>query len=177
GFEGVLQVGVHDDDGVAGGGVEAGGDSDLVAEVAGQAEHLDAGVFSGPVEKDLQRAVGAAVVDEDQLAVAGLFIHERGDGAAEHGQDFLLVVGRDDQRQAGRSRSWLQNMEYIAHGSLHWTQRGGQMQRRPERPRTRDRASWGGWGGCAERGGLFLEDSETEVENRVGREPGDAPVL
>jgi hypothetical protein len=43
-FGGVLEVAVEEDDGVAAGVVDTGGDGGLVAEISGKGEELDAGV-------------------------------------------------------------------------------------------------------------------------------------
>ena len=77
--------------------LEAGGDGHLMAEVARQSDHLHPAVFRRPREEHLERPVAAAVVDDDNLALAGQVVHEGGDFPAQHRQDFLLVVRRDDQ--------------------------------------------------------------------------------
>ena len=47
--------------------VKAGGERGLVAEVAGQMDHADAGVALGDVVEHERGAVGGPVVDQDEL--------------------------------------------------------------------------------------------------------------
>ena len=49
---GLLAVGVHGNDGVAGGFAEAGGESDFFAEVAGEADDFDGFALSGEILED-----------------------------------------------------------------------------------------------------------------------------
>ncbi len=74
----VLQVGVDHRDDVADRVLEAGGERGLVAEVAREVHDAHARVGRGDAVEQLGRAVGAAVVDEDQLE---LEVGDRGAGA------------------------------------------------------------------------------------------------
>jgi hypothetical protein len=65
--ERVLQIGVDEDHRVAGGVVDSGCRRQLVAEVPGEAQHLDAAVARAPIGQKLDGAVGAAVVDQDNF--------------------------------------------------------------------------------------------------------------
>jgi len=63
----MLAIGVHQHHHVAAGGVDAGGQGVLLAEVARQ-PHIDQlGVHAGQALRHLARVVAAAVVDHDQL--------------------------------------------------------------------------------------------------------------
>ena len=63
----VLQVGIDGNDRGATGMVEAGGQRDVLAEVARQANDLDRGVALAPGEQLGDRCIPAAVVDADDL--------------------------------------------------------------------------------------------------------------
>ena len=95
----VLQVGVDHRDGVADGVLEAGGQRRLVAEVAREVHDAHARVGGGEPVEDLGRAVGAAVVDDDQLEVEAR--DGRGRAREEHLDELLLVVDRRDHAQQG----------------------------------------------------------------------------
>lgn len=69
-FGRILEVGIHDDDRVARGEVEARGDRRLVAEVPAEAEHLHPRVELGRRGEDRSRLVAAAVVDVEDLELA-----------------------------------------------------------------------------------------------------------
>jgi len=102
----VLEVGVHDHDGVAGrSGVEPGGHRDLVTEVPGQRDHGDAVVVAAQPEQHIEGRVAAAVVDVDELEVqVGPFGGRRDQGVVEDVEDVLLVVHRQhvgDQAAVG----------------------------------------------------------------------------
>src|SRR5262245_9735115 len=73
----VLQVAVHYHNGVPGGEVEACRDRHLVSEAASQNEQLESRIPVAEAGYQLAASVGAAVVDEDELAFA---VHLRGDG-------------------------------------------------------------------------------------------------
>src|SRR5207237_196393 len=66
----ILEVAVHDDDGVARRAVETGRDRHLVAEVPREADHLEARVAAAQVREQIGATVRAAVVDEDPLGGA-----------------------------------------------------------------------------------------------------------
>ena len=94
----ILQIAIDQDHGVAAGEVESSRDRELVAEVPGQEEELDPLVAGAQLAHHLAAAVGAAVVHEDELAVA---VDLPGDGvepAVQLGEHLLLVAHRHDER-------------------------------------------------------------------------------
>ena len=68
----VLQVGVERDDQVAAGGVEAGREGGRLAEIAAEADAADARIGRRELLDSLPRAVGRAVVDEDDFQVVAV---------------------------------------------------------------------------------------------------------
>ena len=94
----ILQIAIDQDDSVALNEVEPRRDRELVAEVPGQKEELDPLVASAQLAHHLAAAVGAAVVHEDELAVA---VDVPGDGveaAVQLWKHILLVAHRHDER-------------------------------------------------------------------------------
>ncbi|UPT75930.1 MAG: hypothetical protein M0D55_09825 [Elusimicrobiota bacterium] len=87
-----MEVAVEADHNVPAGAVEPCGESGLMAEVAGQPKELDPRIGGTQSGDGLGRPVGAAVVDEEELAVHA----ERGDGRREalmqRRDVFLLIV-------------------------------------------------------------------------------------
>src|SRR3954454_20659900 len=97
------EVGVNDDDGVAGRFVEARRDGGLLSEVTCETEHGEAGVFIGPGVEQVEGFVGAAVVDEEDLSIAAEGGEAGGHPLAEEREGSSLVEdGNDDREQAGR---------------------------------------------------------------------------
>ena len=98
---GSLEVGVDEDDGIAGRAFHAGGHGDLMAEIAGEHEdpHARIGVLEFPQE--VQRGVAAAVVDIDELEVEIGDGFQCGDEAAMGLADdrFLVEAGDDDGQE------------------------------------------------------------------------------
>ena len=103
----VLEIGVDDDHGVAGRQVDARGDGHLVAKVPREAGDAEVRVALGQALENLQRAVGAAVVDQHDFVVV------LGGQAGQHGLDasvklldqFFFAIDRRhqrNQRRAGR---------------------------------------------------------------------------
>jgi hypothetical protein len=100
----ILQVGVHDDDGVALGAVDARRDGGLVAEVARERQDLVARLARGELLEHGQRLILRAVVDEDDLpagADLGQLGQEITQAPIELGDDELLVEHRDHERKDG----------------------------------------------------------------------------
>ena len=95
-FRGVLQVGVHHDHGVAFGQVHAGGDGNLVAEVAGEVHHLEPRVEPVDPLHHHVAAVPAAVIHEQHLRLTVEPIQKAGQTAVKVGKRRLLVVHGDD---------------------------------------------------------------------------------
>ncbi len=98
----ILQVGVDQDDRLAFGVGDAGGDGHLVAEVARERHDAHARIAGLDAAQQLEGAITAAVVDEDQLepGLAAAAEH-RGEPAVGLGDDVFLVEARHhdgDQR-------------------------------------------------------------------------------
>jgi len=106
----MLEVRVHAHQGVARAEVHPRRQRHLVPEVPGEGEQLDARILLVQRGHGLRRAVGAAVVHEDQLEVTTKFRHHGHDALVQRNDVVLFVEGRDHQRQLGLRR-WL-------HGSL-----------------------------------------------------------
>ena len=66
----VLQVGVHDDDGVTGGGPQAGEHGRLLAEVAAERDDPHARAKLGDGQGPFQRRILAAIVNENEFCFA-----------------------------------------------------------------------------------------------------------
>ena len=93
----VLLVAVHHDDDTSGGIVEPGADAGGLAEVPPELDDLDPGVDLVPGQRLGPRAVGAAVVDQDQLELEGEPVQDI-EYLLDGGVDALLLVveGDDD---------------------------------------------------------------------------------
>ena len=65
----ILQIAIHQHDGVAEGLPQAGSEGHLGTEVARVRDHGDARIGGGDFEEQLLGVVGAGVVDEDDLVV------------------------------------------------------------------------------------------------------------
>jgi hypothetical protein len=99
-FGWVLEIGVHDDDAIAGGAVDTGGDGGLVAEVAGEEDGAEVRIGMGGGGEEMGGGVGGAVVDEEEF-VGGVDGGGDGDETGEGEGDGLLLVeqGDDEQKQ------------------------------------------------------------------------------
>ena len=98
---GILEVGIDHDHRVAARVVEGGRHRDLLAEVARQADQGDAGV---PVVQDTDGSGGpvrAAVIGEDDLPSQAGCVEGLAGAGVEGVEDRGLVVGWDDQAEAG----------------------------------------------------------------------------
>ena len=93
----VLQVGINQNDRVAGGVVEASRGCDLMPEVPRQVDYLDPVVGASPFDQQFNRRIPAPVVHEYNFSLAGYFFHEGFDGGAQQRNRFFLVVHRDDK--------------------------------------------------------------------------------
>ena len=70
-LRGILQIGIDDNDGVAGGVIDARSSGHLMTKIPAEEDVLDVGVLSGQLGDDAAGFVGAAVVDEDKLITFG----------------------------------------------------------------------------------------------------------
>ena len=97
----VLQVGVHQDDGVTGRVIERRSEGRLVSEIPGQDQQAKAGVPPRRCGQEFTRAVGAAIVDEDHLVrPTGQGVEDRRESHQQLRNDLLLVVNGDAYREA-----------------------------------------------------------------------------
>ena len=95
----VLQVGVDQDHGGAGGFVDAGGERGFLAEAPGEIDDAHAWVAGGDVDQPAERVVAAAVVDADDLETDRLDrFEDRQRRGKERVDGFFLVVERHDER-------------------------------------------------------------------------------
>ena len=105
----VLKVGVGDHDGIAPGGGQAGRHGRLLAEVAGEFDHLHPRITGRNRLEPLERGIATAVVDVDDLDVHPRSRQHLGEPRVRGVDDLLLVVAGDDDGQqpaggsAGRS--------------------------------------------------------------------------
>ena len=98
----ILEVGIHQDDGVAGSVIETGRGGELVAEVSGELQDHDAGIAPGPERCQFHGAVAAAVVDQHHLHPGRELVHEFRYFGAEQRKNLFFVIERDHQRQGAR---------------------------------------------------------------------------
>ncbi len=123
-FRRVLQVGVDRDDGIAACVVEAGGQRDLLAEVARQRDDANPRIARGEGGKHRERRITAAVVDEHRLDVDAERGKRVGGARPERREARSLVVAGNHQREDGM----------LAHGRDCRT--GGDDRRAEARPTT-----------------------------------------
>jgi hypothetical protein len=95
-FRRVLQVGIHDDDRCALRRVHAGGDGDLVAEIARQADIAEARVALGERLQHDGAGIAAPVVDQDRLRRPAKPGEQQVEPAQQHRQHGFLVEDGDD---------------------------------------------------------------------------------
>ena len=88
----MLEIGVHGHDGVAARVGHAGGERDLLAEVARERDHLHGLVLLGEAREHEQRVVAAAVVDEDHLPAIARHGGGHCDERSMHRLDVLRLV-------------------------------------------------------------------------------------
>jgi hypothetical protein len=101
----ILEVGVEHRDGIAAGVLETGGQRRLVAEVARQVHDAQPRVALGESIEDLGRAIGRAIVDDDQLI---LECRERaGRARVELLDKIFLVVDRSAYAQQADCARWI----------------------------------------------------------------------
>ena len=91
----MLQVCVHQHDGVAGRVADAGGERDFLAEVAAERDRLDAAVAGVDLAEVVDRVVARSVVDEHQLPRQSI---ERVEHRREPGDQPLQVGGLVEDR-------------------------------------------------------------------------------
>src|SRR6266581_6710847 len=95
----ILEIRIDDDDRIAERVVEAGGQRQLLAEVSTQIDDGDTRVALTQIEQQRQAAVGAAVVHVHDLDRGLEPIDHGGEPRVKSGDDRLLVVQGDYQRQ------------------------------------------------------------------------------
>ena len=94
----VLQVGVHREDHVAFGGGESAVECGRLAVVAGEPDRPQGAIVFFEAFERLPRAVGRAVVDEDDFVREAVFACYAVDPGRQFGERLLLVVERHDHR-------------------------------------------------------------------------------
>ncbi|ERJ33212.1 hypothetical protein L810_4649 [Burkholderia sp. AU4i] len=95
----ILQVGIDQDHGGAGGFVDAGGERGFLAEAPGEIDDAHARVAGRDVDQPVQRVVAAAVVDADDLETDRIDRFEDRQRCRKECVDcFRLVVERYDER-------------------------------------------------------------------------------
>ena len=117
----ILEVGVHRDDRAAGRVVEPRGQRELVAEVAGETDELDARVALVERAHQLEAPVGAAVVHEHHLGRPVEGLEHGNEAAVELLQRLALVEDRDHERVLGRRslrRRYGRRAAHAASGSI-----------------------------------------------------------
>ena len=97
-----MQVGVHHDDGLAARVVHAGGDGDLMAEIAAQLEKSIPRVHAGLGLANDRARIARAVVDENRLGRPVERVQQRVKAAQQQRQHSLLVVDGNDEGIDGR---------------------------------------------------------------------------
>lgn len=92
----ILQVGINNYHGIAMGMVEAGGEGNVLAEIARQAQYLDGRIARPVGHQPGHGVIAAAVVDADDIVAAAQIVEHRLDtleeevdavGLVEHGND------------------------------------------------------------------------------------------
>ena len=104
----ILQVDIDRDRRVGVAHVEAGGHRRFLAEIARQVDDADARIVVLRREQAVERRVGAAVVDEDEVegdALLGQHLGVAVDRLEERRDRVFLVVDRNDQRDRRDQRS------------------------------------------------------------------------
>ena len=96
----VLEIAVHRNDDVAAGEIEAGFERGGLAEIAAEADDVDAMIVLVNVGENFERVIAAAIVDENELVGLADGVHYLGDLHVERRDVFLLVEEGDHNRVA-----------------------------------------------------------------------------
>ncbi len=83
--------------------VQAGGGGDLLAEIAREINDRDVRVAVAQALHDLQRAIVAAVIDENQFPWLAQALHHRGGARVQQRKVPLLVKGGNHDGEYGQS--------------------------------------------------------------------------
>ena len=101
----MLKIGIHGDDAIAAGAPQPGAKRGLVPEIAGQPDIFDAGIGFRCRLDDLEGAIDASVVHDDDLMQPG------GQSASNRIEQYrqvrFFIVGWDDDRNFHECRSRL----------------------------------------------------------------------
>ena len=81
---------------------EAGADRDLMPEVSGKLHHHDAAILRFQAAQYFGAAIGAAIINKDDLVIQSLFGQSLGNAGMQRGKIFFLVEDRNDDRQHRR---------------------------------------------------------------------------
>jgi hypothetical protein len=93
----MLEVGIHADDSIACGVVNAGDHSCFMSEIPGETDHPDgaSGKFLFPESPDgFRRAVGTSIVDKEKLPIPGVVPGQFPESGEQSGQRPLFVKYR-----------------------------------------------------------------------------------
>src|SRR5262245_22571554 len=101
----VLAVAVERNDQVAAGGGKTGAQRRRLAEVSVQLNDPETGLLCRQLAQLLQGAVGAAVIDEDDLERTAERRHDGADFGEQRRDVARFIVGGDDDRQRRSGRS------------------------------------------------------------------------
>ncbi len=94
----VLQIGIHDDDGVTPGEIQAGADGNLVSEVPCQLHNSHVWVHLGQFPQHGCTAVTTPIIYEDNLVRQAFAIQNCLQALVQHGQILFLVEYRQHDR-------------------------------------------------------------------------------
>ena len=90
----VLQIGIHNDDGLPLHGIQPGSDGDLMAKVAAQTDHLEPRVEAALIGDQRGTAVTAAIIHQKHFAGAVQRIHQRAHPFEQQRQNGLFIHER-----------------------------------------------------------------------------------
>ncbi len=91
----ILEVAIHQDDGIAVRRLETGGESRLVAEVPGKLHHSHAGIIALKIEQHGQRRIAAAVVYVNNFPTLRCVFQHGNNSRMKRSDIFFFVVNRD----------------------------------------------------------------------------------
>src|SRR5574341_851028 len=95
-FRRILQVRIHDRDGIAARKIKPGGDGHLMAKVARQLDHDDALVLAFELRQSDAGFVTAAIVDKEDLEVDALRFEDSHEPGIQYRNIFFFIVNRND---------------------------------------------------------------------------------
>ncbi len=121
-LRGVLKIGVHGDDDFSASGVETGGQGGRLAEIPAKDDQLDAAIIRCDIFDDLDGAISASIVDEDDFVSAIQFFQNGGQPFVKFRQCVFLV---EDRQNDGELKGRILFAIYIAAGGSRSGVRSG----------------------------------------------------